>query len=134
MLNPSTADAAQDDPTIRRCIGFARAWGFAGVEIVNLFALRSTDPRALRRSCDPCGSDNDAHVRVAARRAHLMVLAWGMRGSLLGRDREVLELLSRSRTRLLALGWTRSGQPRHPLYLRRDARPRALRSVSRSAS
>jgi hypothetical protein len=133
MLNPSTADAVRDDPTIRRCIGFARRWGYGGVEVVNLFAFRASDPRALRGAPDPVGEKNDRHLASVARRVDAMVVAWGVHGALAARDREVLTLLSRW-ARLLALGWTRSGSPRHPLYLRRDVRPRPLSSASRSAA
>ncbi len=125
MLNPSTADASRDDPTIRRCIGFAHAWGYAGLEVLNLFGLRATQPWMLRRADDPVGRDNDAHVRAAAADVVAVVIAWGVHGTLGARDREMLALLS-PRTRLLALGWTRAGQPRHPLYLRGDVRPIAI--------
>ncbi len=133
MLNPSTADAERDDPTIRRCIGFARAWGRGGVEVVNLFALRATDPISLRDSSDPVGSENDRAIAAAARRARAVVIAWGMHGMLGARDREVLALLSR-RTRLLCLGWTVQGQPRHPLYLRRDVQPMRAEAVQLSVA
>ena len=132
MLNPSTADASRDDPTIRRCIGFARAWGYGGVEVVNIFALRATEPSRLRSARDRIGPGNDAALVAAAARVDVLVIAWGVHGTLLERDRTVLALLNR--TRLLALGWTRSGQPRHPLYVRRDARPFAIASASRSAA
>lgn len=122
MLNPSTADERADDPTIRRCIGFARDWGYGGVEIVNIFALRAADPRELRRAHDPIGRANDAHVIDVAQRSAAVVIAWGAHGALLARGAAALRLLS-PRARLLALGWTRAGEPRHPLYLRRDVRP-----------
>ena len=77
MLNPSTADAERDDPTIRRCIGFSRAWGFGGAEMVNLFALRSTDPGRLREAADPVGPGNVAHIADAARGATQVIAAWG---------------------------------------------------------
>lgn len=133
MLNPSTADASRDDPTIRRCVAFARAWGYGGVEVVNLFALRATHPFYLRASAEPVGPDNDRHILLAARRAEHTVLAWGIHGELGGRGADVLALLSR-RTRALCLGWTRQGHPRHPLYLRRDARPTPVGVARRSAA
>jgi hypothetical protein len=119
MLYPSTADARRDDPTIRRCIGFARLWGYGGIEVVNIFALRATDPRALRWARDPVGPRNDAFMLRAAARSPV-VIAWGVHGALLDRGARALRLLG-PRTRLLALGRTRSGAPRHPLYLRREA-------------
>ena len=133
MLNPSTADEHTDDPTIRRCIGYARDWGYGGVEIVNLFALRATDPRELRRSRDPIGRRNDGYVSRAARRSKAVVIAWGVHGTLLARGAATLRLLS-PRARLLALGWTLAGEPRHPLYLRRDVRPIVVAAGRRAAA
>lgn len=126
MLNPSTADATRDDPTIRRCHRLARAWGFGAVEIANLFAFRATDPRDLARAEAPVGPDNDAILVDAAGRAAAVVVAWGVHGALGGRDVAVHRLLRRALRRpLLCLGTTRSGAPRHPLYLRRDVRASA---------
>ncbi len=124
LLNPSTAGAAQDDPTIRRCLGFARRWGFGSLEVVNLFAWRSTDPAALRLVPDPIGPRNDRAIRRSAARARTVVVGWGEAGGLLGRDRDVTRLLSGRP--LLCLGVTRRGRPRHPLYLRSDASPSVL--------
>ncbi len=115
MLNPSTADATRDDPTIRRCIAFARAWGHGGVEVVNLFAWRSTSPSLLRIAPDPVGPDNDRVLMDACGRAARIVFAWGNHGSFWGRDRQVKSLLG---GQTFCLGFTRTGQPRHPLYLR----------------
>jgi len=126
MLNPSTADAQRDDPTIRRCIGFARAWGFGGVEVVNLFAWRATDPRELRRAADPIGPANDRAITLAAARSHAILAAWGVHGALLDRDRQVTALLAGSRVRCLA--HTGNGAPRHPLYDRATARAVDLRT------
>ncbi|TMC73897.1 MAG: DUF1643 domain-containing protein [Chloroflexi bacterium] len=114
MLNPSTADARHDDPTIRRCLGFARRWGYGGIEVVNLFAYRATDPRALRTVRDPVGRANRGHIQSALRRATLVIVAWGARA-----DGSLLAELAEAR----CLGLTRAGQPRHPLYLRGDVRP-----------
>jgi hypothetical protein len=132
MLNPSTADERRDDPTIRRCIGFARRWGFGGAEVVNLFALRATDPRELRTVRDPVGPENDRHIRRAIARAALVVLAWGTHGAVAQRARAVGLVASPRRPR--CLGWTRSGEPRHPLYLPAGAAPVPARSVRRSAA
>lgn len=120
MLNPSTADAAKDDPTIRRCCQFAQAWGYGGVEIVNLFAFRATLPRDLRRCPQPVGDENDRYILVAVESAAKVVVAWGNWGNWLGRDRTLLGLLAS--TPLHCLGVNQSGQPRHPLYVKRDTR------------
>lgn len=123
MLNPSTADAATDDPTIRRCIGFARSWGYGSVEVVNLFAYRTTDPEVLRRVADPTGPENDRYLLKARRRAGEMVAAWGNRGAFRDRDRVVIRLLFDRGGVIYCLGRTRAGQPRHPLYVKGDAVP-----------
>lgn len=123
MLNPSTADANEDDPTIRRCIGFAKAWGLGGLRVVNLYALRSTDPKGLWKASDPVGPDNDHWLREAAFHAVRLglpiVAAWGANAKP-GRVAQVLALPSMDR--LTALGVTKDGAPRHPLYLRADSR------------
>jgi len=75
-LNPSTADETVDDPTIRRCMGFARSWGFGWLVMLNLFAFRSTDPRALKTAHDPVGQDNDAFLRTYTKNAGIIIAAW----------------------------------------------------------
>lgn len=124
MLNPSTADATVDDPTIRRCVGFAKAWGFAGLHVVNLYALRSTDPKALWATdyADRVGEENNSHLQWEAAWARVhdlpIVAAWGANAEP-RRVAEVLEIPHMDR--LQALGVTKAGQPRHPLYLRSDS-------------
>ena len=120
MLNPSTADAIDDDATLRRCLGFARAWGFGGLYVVNLFAFRATDPRQLRYAADPVGPHNDKHILDAAARATEVVCAWGPGGTYQQRDAEVRRLLLQDRSRIFSLGRTIGGHPPHPLRLRRD--------------
>lgn len=119
LLNPSTADAEHDDPTLRRCVGFARRWGCGRLELLNLFALRATSPAELRRAADPVGPENDTILRAAR---GVIVVGWGNHGALHGRDREVLGLLGE----VLVLGFTKQGQPRHPLYVRGDWSPLRL--------
>lgn len=114
--HPSTADHKQDDPTIRRCIGFARCWGEAGgILVVNLYAYRATDPKALRRAPDPVGPQNDAYLLLAAVHCSRIVAAWGNGGEYLQRERVVLQLLASHP--IFCLGTTSRGKPRHPLYL-----------------
>lgn len=122
MLNPSTADAKVDDPTIRRCIGFAKAWGMSALHVVNLYAWRATDPKALRIAPDPVGPENNrhltSHAQEAARFGWPLVAAWGVNAAPI-RVWEVLALPGMSA--LSALGVTREGHPRHPLYLPTNA-------------
>ena len=123
MLNPSTADAHRLDPTVRRCVGFARSWGFGGLEVVNLFAYRATDPAELLRCPEPVGPGNDRAVLDAVAGSDLVVAAWGNRGGHRGRGEAVTALLDRRGVATVALGRTNLGEPRHPLYVRADVRP-----------
>lgn len=121
MLNPSTADATLDDPTIRRCIGFAMAWGFPGLVVCNLFAWRATAPHELKRAADAVGPDNDRHLTLLGDECIDIVGAWGAHGGLNGRAAHVVHLLGGCR--LQALGWTMAGEPIHPLYQPKTVRP-----------
>lgn len=124
-LNPSVADATTDDPTVRRLAGFADAWNFGGFELVNLFALRATDPRELLAAPDPIGPDNNVHVAVALAFYQLVVAAWGAWGDRFPeRVNEVLGLVKYEggrRRKLACLGETKGGQPVHPLYQPKSA-------------
>lgn len=124
MLNPSTADALEDDPTIRRLAGpngFARRMGAGGLVVVNLFALCSTNPRVLRNHPDPVGPLNDAFIRRATDRARVVVAAWGASGVQHNRGAHVTATLRRRGHVLHCLGTTSTREPRHPLYLPGDA-------------
>lgn len=122
LANPSTADALDDDPTVRRCVGFATRHGYGGLLVVNLWAWRATDPRELARVADPVGRENDAFIAHATRASSgPVVLGWGARGER-SRVDAVLALLGDRPVR--CLGVTRSGHPRHPLYVSRTTRLR----------
>lgn len=123
-LNPSTATAETNDPTVRRAIGFARAWRFDRLLLGNVFAFRSTDPRGLRTVADPIGPDNDRHLLELANRAERIVCAWGVHATLNDRERKVVELLRDAgfEHRLCHLGVTKDGHPKHPLYLSSSTR------------
>lgn len=112
-LNPSTADETHDDPTIRRCITFARDWGYNGLCMMNLFAFRATDPADMKRAVDPVGPDNDSLLQFAARYAAVVVAAWGSHGMYLYRDVAVKAMIPN----LHYLRLTKDGHPGHPLYL-----------------
>lgn len=116
MLNPSTADASQDDPTIRRCIRFAIRWECGCLEVRNLFALRATDPRELLAVADPVGPNNLCLVR-SDDHFEKVVAAWGNHGRHLGRGAAVISDLSSRGLPLCHLGLTKLGEPRHPLYV-----------------
>lgn len=128
LLNPSTADEEQDDPTIRRCMGYARALGAGGITLGNIFAFRATDPRDMFRASDPVGPDNDAALlriveEVADRR---IICGWGGHGVFMGRGAQVRVFLKAHGARLEALSVTGAGEPGHPLYLAAALRPRAI--------
>lgn len=123
MLNPSTANEIDNDPTIARCESRARELGFDGYTVVNLFAYRALRPRQLRAAVAPVGPGNDTVLREAAAAAEMILCAWGDDGRFLDRDRVVEGLLRGSGVPLWHLGLTRKGRPRHPLYLRQDRSP-----------
>jgi hypothetical protein len=129
MLNPSTADGERDDPTIRRCVGFAKAWNFERLEVVNLFAYRATQPAELfalnSATDDPVGRENSEVIEDAAQRAGMIICAWGAHGGYLGQDETVLGWLENAKP--YALGLTAQGHPRHPLYLPSKAVPAPFR-------
>lgn len=127
LLNPSTADEYKLDPTLTRCLGYAQRWGFSAMETVNIFALRSTDPKGLREHDEPIGPGNDRAIRKAARRADLVVAGWGSHGALFDRGTQVAELLTKL-CEPVCLGLTNAGAPKHPLYLRKDLEPIPFRS------
>lgn len=136
MLNPSTANATEDDPTVRRCIGFAKDLGYGVLEIVNLFAVRMTDSALLKNVREPIGLQNDGHVLLAAmsaaRDGGIVICAWGALGGYLGRDAKVCNLLEDNNIPIHVLAMTKGDkQPRHPLYLKKTLKPiRVVRARS----
>lgn len=120
MLNPSTADHLQDDPTIRRCISLSRREGAGGIVVCNLFALRSPNPTALLKAEDPIGPENDSYILEFAKSSNKIICAWGANGGLLKRNQAVMKLLKDEESKLYCLGTTKQGHPRHPLYLKCD--------------
>jgi hypothetical protein len=115
-LNPSTADAVTDDNTIRKCVKFAKSWGFGAMCVTNLFAWRSTDPKVLKTLGDPVGSENDYYLENVARNADLVVAAWSQYGVIQNRAAKVRKNL-RMPMSYLRMGKGKDGQPWHPLYL-----------------
>ena len=116
MLNPSTADASIDDPTIRRCMAFSKAWGYGAMWVGNLYAFRSTDPYAMlaMAAVEARGPDNDRHLYQMSTEAALIVLAWGVHGGM------SVPLSMAAPGGLWCLGKTKHGAPKHPLYVKGD--------------
>lgn len=125
MLNPSIADADIDDATILTISAFSRLWGFSRLEVVNVWAVRSTDPRLLATHPDPVGPDNDAYIADGLARADFVMAAWGVSypPHMSARPRQLGAELRRDGLAHI-LGMTKVGEPRHPLYVPRNTQPR----------
>ena len=117
MLNPSTADEIENDPTVERCERRARAMGYGGLRVANIFALRSTDPQALYGHHDPIGQQNDAAIIESVTGSGIVVCAWGSHGNLNKRGEHVLQLLRAAGITPHYLKLNRDGTPQHPLYI-----------------
>lgn len=129
-LNPSTADEKQNDPTITRCIDYAMRWGFDSLCMLNAFAYRSTDPRALKQVHNPIGDSNDLHLTAVMIRCHqeggIILAARGNHGRIKNRGKAIRDMVRlQVDVPLYCLGETQYGEPRHPLYLRADLLPKA---------
>ncbi len=118
-LNPSTADENLDDPTVRRCIRYARDWGYGALCMTNIFAWRDTDPKKMKLQKDPIGAENDKTLLHRSIGAGIIIAAWGTHGSHNARHLTVTRMLPE----LHALKITKDGFPGHPLYLPLDAKP-----------
>lgn len=126
MLNPSTADEIDNDPTVERCQRRAARMGYGGLWVANIFAYRSTDPAALYSIPDPVGPENDQAILDAARNAGIVICGWGTHGNHLDRGEKVLALLRDAGVKAHCLQLNADGTPRHPLYVGYDALPAAM--------
>lgn len=117
MLNPSIADASQNDPTVERCQRRALTMGYGGLQVVNIFSLVSTDPAALYNTGDPVGPGNDDAIRQAVKNAGMVLCAWGNHGAYIDRARRVVTLLREAGVAPYCLGTNADGSPKHPLYV-----------------
>ena len=124
-LNPSTATESDDDPTVRRMIGFAKAWGFGSMTVVNLFAIRATKPNEMLKHSDPIGQHNDEAIRTALYRSDLNIACWGNHGSHLNRD-NVIKSMGYD---LHCIWLNKNGTPAHPLYLKSEIKPKLFHIV-----
>jgi len=123
MFNPSTADEVENDPTIRKCIGFSRRWGYEKLVILNLYAVRNSDPRVLRFVDDPVGPENDEWIRKSLTEASEVVCAWGCAQhmpTIDARIKDVLKIVAESGRRMVCLGYRKDHHPRHPLMVSYD--------------
>ena len=120
MLNPSTADENVDDPTIRRCISFAKTWGYGGIYVVNLMVFRATYPKQCLEAIYPIGPANRLYLQTAAQIGHKVMCAWGTKA-----PPEIVRqgLEAMSAAELFCLGTTKDGHPRHPLYVKGNQPP-----------
>jgi len=118
-LNPSTADETENDPTIVRCIDFAKSWGYGGVYMLNLFAFRATQPKDMFNAKEPIGEENDKYIEKYSNICDKVICAWGNDGNYNKRSKEILSKIKN--TYYLKLNQT--GEPAHPLYLKGDLIP-----------
>ncbi|UDW83761.1 DUF1643 domain-containing protein [Pasteurella canis] len=118
-LNPSTADESEDDPTIRRCINFAKKWGYGGIYMVNLFAYRSTDKSLIYQVPQPIGQDNDKYILQFSQQSEKVIAAWGNTGSYLSRSQQIYQMVPN----LYCLAINKTSEPKHPLYTHSNSVP-----------
>lgn len=123
MLNPSTATEVQNDPTVERCERRARALGFGGFRVTNIFGWRDTDPKKMRAAADPVGAENDAAILESCPWADQIIAAWGAHGEHMGRGAEMEALLRAQNQPVYHLGLTKAGHPKHPLYIAYTQQP-----------
>ncbi len=121
MLNPSRAESAENNPTVKRCINFAKSWGYGGVYVGNLYAYRTAYPKELKKASYPEGDENRNHLMEMESKCELTICAWGVHagGTELEKTKWVFELFGK----LHYLALSKDGIPRHPLYLRKDLKP-----------
>lgn len=122
-LNPSTADEKKNDPTVRRCMNFARDWGFTAMWMTNVFGFRATDPRVMQQQEDPQGKDNTDWILDVAKIADLVVCCWGVHGDHMQWGQHIAAILINQNIPIHCLGTTFNGQPKHPLFLPGHLKP-----------
>ncbi len=127
MLNPSTADAEIDDPTIRSCMRLSRDWGYGGLTVVNLFAWRATKPAELCKAADPVGPENDRILLDAVQKSSIAICAWGAHSMAVKRAEDVCRIIQQGGLETFCLGTTQSGAPKHPLYIPTGTAPSEYR-------
>ncbi len=122
-LNPSTADAKNDDPTIKRCIEFVKSWGYGGFYMLNLFAFRATNPKEIYKVNNPVGEENEKHILEIISKVEKVICAWGNEGEHLNQSKKILSLIETP----FCLKINLSGEPSHPFYLKSNLKPIELK-------
>lgn len=120
-LNPSTADATADDPTVKKCVKLARFWGYGGIVLVNLFAWRATEKKEIKTIYDPIGPNNDKEIQKALNDVDDVLVAWGEYGAYLNRSTKVRAILKQLPKKYVCIKQNISGEPTHPLYQKDDS-------------
>jgi hypothetical protein len=123
-LNPSTADEINNDPTVTRCIMRAWEYGFQRFVMANIFGYRSTNPKGLRSVADPVGLENLSYILSYAKQVDQVVAAWGNHGLYLEHGSKVRSMLQHEGVPLYHLGITKANQPKHPLYIGYQVKPK----------
>ena len=120
-LNPSTADEVKNDPTVSRCINYAKRWDYGGMIMSNIFAYRATDPKVMKNAEEPVGPENNQWLLKLAKEANLIVAVWGNHGEFMARGKAVISLFGGIELHCLAINKT--GHPKHPLYCNSSLKP-----------
>ena len=118
-LNPSTADDKIDDPTLIRCIAYAKKWQYGGVYMINLFAYRATEPSEMKNAIEPVGEENTEHIKKVISNVDKVICAWGNDGAFLNQNKMILSLIETP----YCLKVNKTGEPAHPLYLKKTLEP-----------
>lgn len=129
LLNPSTADMDELDPTLRRCRNYTKRWGYAGMVVTNIFAVRATDPDNMREADNPIGPENNKWIKKCADFSEKFVAGWGVNGDYKNRERDVIDLVGLDET--YCLETTKNGHPNHPLFEEKTLRPKPLTDMAR---
>ena len=127
-LNPSTADQTNNDPTISRCINYAKSWGFGSIYMVNIFSYKTTYPKELQSATKPIGQETNDWIKKIYDSSEMCIAAWGNNGQFLNRSDEIRKMLPK----MHCLKKTKSGEPSHPLYLKASLKPIAYTYTSQT--
>jgi hypothetical protein len=120
LLNPSTADADKLDPTLKRAYNIAKKYGYGKLVVVNIFAVRGSDPSVIKDIVDPIGELNNYYIKKYSKKADRIIIGWGNHGIYKNRSLEILKILKIYYDKIYVLGINKSGEPKHPLYTKKN--------------